>query len=130
MIFNRSRLDVCPFLQSPCDDSVLELRVTPWLKFQRCGPCPLVHCQGLSLSLHLLFKHFTLSFIAAESFGFALAERLTRILLLTTNKSHVLGVPISNFWGPAQYDFFMGYHSVNEGYRSVISAQLGVPLSN
>ena len=87
------------------------------------------HCQGLSRSLHLLFKHSTLSFITAESAGFALAERLTRILLLTTNKSHVLGVPISNFWVPAQLDFFMGYHPVNKGYRSILLAQLGVPLN-
>ncbi len=58
--------------------------------------------QGLSLSLHLLFKHFTLPFITAKSFGFALAERTIRILILTTNKSYVLGVPISNFGGPAQ----------------------------
>ena len=101
MIFHRSRLEVCLLLQSPCDDSVFELRVTPWLKFQRCGPL-YVHCQGLSLSLHLLCKHPTLIFITAESFGFALVERLTGILLLTTNKSHVLGVPISNFRGPAQ----------------------------
>ena len=60
------------------------------------GPCPLKHSQPLSSSIIQAFP-----FITAESVGFALAERSIRILLLTTNKSHVLRVPISNLWGPA-----------------------------
>ena len=58
--------------------------------------------RAFFLSLHPLFKHFTITFMTVESFGFAFAEKLLRILLLTTDKSHFLGVPISNFWGPAQ----------------------------
>ncbi len=34
------------------------------------------------------------------------------------------------YLGSRSVNFFMGSRSVNEGYRNVISAQLGVPLSN
>ena len=34
------------------------------------------------------------------------------------------------YLGSRSVNFFMGSRSVNEGYRFVISAQLGVPLSN
>lgn len=44
-------------LTTPCDDSVLDLRVIWTLaEIQLCGPCPFVHSQGLSHSLHLLFN--------------------------------------------------------------------------
>ena len=45
--------------------------------------CPLKYGRGLTLSLHLLFKHSTTPFITAESFGFALVERLLRILFFS-----------------------------------------------
>ena len=49
-----------------------------------------------------------------------------RIKLLTGSHS-----VINHFYlGSRSVKFFHGPRSVNEGYRSVIPAQLGVPLSN
>ena len=45
---------------------------------------------------------FKLPTIFLIIFGFALTEKLIKILFLTINKSLVLGVPISYFWGPVQ----------------------------
>ena len=128
MILFRPCLEFCLFLQCPKRRQRVGIKSHTMAEIATVPSCTCV--QGLSLSLHLLFKYSTLPFITAESFSFAPAERLIRNFLLTTNTSHALGVTISNFWGPAQQDFFMGYYSGNDGYRSVISAQLGVPLSN
>ena len=90
------------------------------------GPCALVYSQRAS-PFFLLHLHIIQAFYHTFYHSKVLWLRSSRkyhdsFYKILTNKSHVLRVPISNFWGPTQKNFFMGYHSVNEGYRLVISA--------
>lgn len=107
------------FFYTLCDKSMSKLRAKSWLKIRNCSqkvrPYPVrLDSRPVALASSII-NAFHQTFHGGESFGFAFSERLLRTILLTTNKSNFLGVPICKFWG-FRSNFFDGVSLINQPF--------------